>query len=144
MTTHALVVKSLFQIESGLRAMASKTTDALIPFLEFTLVQNVIPFFIDVMAVLARQACFNMAVMRKRHRRSCLPFQYNFIGLPSEGRPGQYQKKSNGDHQNPTAYRFHTFLLQRTPFLHPPTQETTTLAVEECVTLPDMLAPIKL
>jgi hypothetical protein len=88
MTTHALVVKSLFQIESGLRAMASKTTDALIPFLEFTLVQNVIPFFIDVMAVLARQACFNMAVMRKRHRRACLPFQYNLIGLRPEGRSG--------------------------------------------------------
>src|SRR4030043_1908244 len=116
--TDALVVKSLFQIELGLRAMASRTTDFLIPFLKFTFVQNVFPIFIEVMAVLARQSCFNMAVMRKRHRRSCLPFQYNFIGLRSEGRPGQYQKKSNGDHQNFTAYRFHAFFLQSAPLFH--------------------------
>jgi hypothetical protein len=54
MATRALVVKSLFQIESGLRAMAGKTTEVLIPFLEFALVQNIFPIFIEVMAVLAR------------------------------------------------------------------------------------------
>jgi hypothetical protein len=50
---YALFMESLFQIELGLRAMASKTTDVLISFLEFTFVQNVFPIFIDVMAVLA-------------------------------------------------------------------------------------------
>jgi hypothetical protein len=54
MATCALAVKSLFQIESGLRAMAGKTTEVLIPFLKFALVQNIFPIFIDVMAVLAR------------------------------------------------------------------------------------------
>ena len=71
MATHALVVKSLLQIESELWTMASGTTDALIPLLEFTLVQDVFPVFIDVMAVLAGQATFDMFVMRKGHRRSC-------------------------------------------------------------------------
>jgi len=98
--------------------MASRTTDPLVPFLKFAFVQNVLPALIDVMAVLARQPRFNMAVMRKRHRRSCLPFQYDLIGLGPEGRSGEYHKKGNGDHQDPAAYRFHAFLLQRTPLLH--------------------------
>jgi hypothetical protein len=71
MATYALVVKSLFQIESRLRTMTSGTTDALVALLEFTLVQNVFPVFIDVVAVLAGQSCFNMAIVRKGHRRSC-------------------------------------------------------------------------
>jgi hypothetical protein len=88
MTTHALVVKSLLQMGPERWTMASGTTDVLIPFLKFTFVQDVFPVFIEVMAILARQACFNMAVMRKGHRRSCLPFQYNLFGLRSEGRSG--------------------------------------------------------
>jgi hypothetical protein len=56
--------------------------------------------------------------MRKRDRRSCLPFQLNLIRLSPEGRSGEYEKESNGDHQNPAAYPFHSFLLQRAPLLH--------------------------
>ena len=52
--TNALFMKGLFQIESGLRAMAIEAADVLIPFLEFTFIQDVFPIFIDVMAVLAR------------------------------------------------------------------------------------------
>ena len=52
--TDALFMKGLFQIESGLRAMATEATDVLSPFLEFTFIQDVFPIFIDVMAVLAR------------------------------------------------------------------------------------------
>jgi hypothetical protein len=118
MTTQALVVKSLFQIGSELRAMARNAADALISFFEFTLVQNVFPILIEVMAVLARKPCFNMVVVRKRHSRACLAFQYNLIRLRPEGSPGQYQKKTNRDHQSPAAYHFHTFLLWGAPLLH--------------------------
>jgi hypothetical protein len=59
-----------------------------------------------------------MAIMGKRHRRSCLPFQYNLIRLSPEGSSGEYEKESNGDHPNPAAYHFHSFLLQGAPLLH--------------------------
>jgi hypothetical protein len=120
MATRALLVKSLFQIESGLRTMASKTTKVLISFLKFTLVQNVFSTFIDVMAVLARKSCFDMAVMRKRHRRSGLPLQHNLIRLSPQGRSGEYEKENNGDYQNPAAYHFHSLVLQRVPLLLQP------------------------
>jgi len=71
MTTHALIVKGLLQVEPKLWIMASGTTDALISFLEFALVQDVFSVFIDVMAVFAGQANFDMFVMRKGHRGSC-------------------------------------------------------------------------
>jgi hypothetical protein len=71
MATDALVVKSLFQVKPGLRTMASRTTNTLIPFLEFILLQNVFPVFINVMAILARQSSFSMTIVRKDHRRSC-------------------------------------------------------------------------
>jgi hypothetical protein len=86
MTTHALVVKGLFQIGPNLLAVTRKTADALGSFFEFALVQNVFPVFIEVMAILTRQSCFDMAIVRKRHRRSRLAFQYNLIRLGPEGR----------------------------------------------------------
>jgi hypothetical protein len=72
MTPDALVVKNLFQMESEFRTMASGTTDILVSLLQFTFVQDVFPIFIDVMAVLAGESCFGMAIMRKGHCRSCL------------------------------------------------------------------------
>ena len=71
MAAHTLVVKSLLQIESGLRTMTSRTTDVLISFLQFTFIQNILPVLVDMMAVLAGQSCFDMAIVRKGHRRSC-------------------------------------------------------------------------
>jgi len=71
MATDALVVKSLFQIESGIRAMAGRTADALFSFLQGTLLQDVFPVFINMMAVLARESGFGMTIMRKGHRSSC-------------------------------------------------------------------------
>jgi hypothetical protein len=88
MTTHALVVKSLLQIEPEPWTMASGTTDVLIPFLKFTFVQDVFPVFVDVMTILAGQASFDMFVVREGHRRSCFPFQYNLVRLRSEGGSG--------------------------------------------------------
>jgi hypothetical protein len=75
MAPDALVVKSLFQIESGIRAMAGRTADALFSFLQRTLLQDVFPVFINVMAVLARESGFGMTIMRKGHRSSCLSSQ---------------------------------------------------------------------
>jgi hypothetical protein len=92
MTTDALVVKSLFQIDSKLWAVAGRTTDALISLLQFALVQNVFPVFINVMAVLTGQSRLHMAVVRNRHSGSftfskCLQrIEYNFVWLGAERR----------------------------------------------------------
>jgi len=51
--------------------MTSRATDVLISFLKFALVQNVFPVFIDVMAILAGQSCFNMEIVREDYRRPC-------------------------------------------------------------------------
>jgi hypothetical protein len=52
MAAYALVVKGLFQINSKLWTVASRTADVLIAFLEFALIQNVFPIFVNMMAVL--------------------------------------------------------------------------------------------
>jgi len=69
MTTDALVVKSLFQPESGIGSMTGGTADALFSFLQCTFIQDVFPVFIEVMAVLAGESDFGMTIMRKGHRR---------------------------------------------------------------------------
>jgi hypothetical protein len=71
MATDALVVKRLFQLESGIWAMAGRTADALFSFFQGTLLQDVFSVFINMMAVLARESGFGMTIMRKGHRRSC-------------------------------------------------------------------------
>ena len=72
MAADALVVKSLFQIDSKLWAVAGRTTDALISLLQFALVEDVFPIFIDVMTILAGEPEFDVAIMSKGNRRSLL------------------------------------------------------------------------
>jgi hypothetical protein len=56
MAAYALIVKGLFQTNSKLWTVASRTTDALIAFLELALIQNVFPIFVNMMAVLTGQS----------------------------------------------------------------------------------------
>lgn len=70
MTTDTLVVKNLFQTESGIRSMTGRTADALFSFLQCAFLQDVFPVFIEMMAVLAGESGFGMTIMRKGHRRS--------------------------------------------------------------------------
>lgn len=70
MTTDALIVKSLFQVDSRIRSMTGRTADALFSFLQFAFVQDVFPVFIEMMAVLAGESGFGMTIMRKGHRRA--------------------------------------------------------------------------
>jgi len=69
MTTDALVVKSLFQTESGIRSMTGRTADALFSFFQCTFIQDVFPVFIEMMAVLAGESGFGMTIMREGHCR---------------------------------------------------------------------------
>jgi len=69
MTTDALIVKGLFQVESRIRPMTGRTADALFSFLQCTLLQDVFPVFIEMMAVLAGESGFGMTIMRKGHCR---------------------------------------------------------------------------
>jgi hypothetical protein len=52
--------------------MTSRTTDVLISFLQFTFIQDVLPVLVEMMAVLARQFNFDMAVVRKHYCRPLL------------------------------------------------------------------------
>jgi hypothetical protein len=72
MTTDALIVKSLFQVESGIRSVARRTADTLFSFLQRTFIQHVFPVFIHMMAVLAGEPAFRMTIMEKGYRRPCL------------------------------------------------------------------------
>ena len=71
MAPDALVVESLFQVESEIRAMAGRTADALFSFFQHTFLQDVFPVFINMMAVLAGESGFGMTIMRKGHCRAC-------------------------------------------------------------------------
>ncbi len=72
MTTDALIVKSLFQAESGIRPMAGRAADAFFSFFQCTFIQDVFPVFIKVMAVLAGESGFGMTIVRKGDRRARL------------------------------------------------------------------------
>ena len=69
MATAALIVKSLFQAESGIRPMAGRTADAFFSFLQCPFIQDVFPVFIEMMAVLAGESGFGMTIVRKGDRR---------------------------------------------------------------------------
>ena len=69
MTTDALVVESLFEVESRIRSMTGRAADALFSFFQCAFLQDVFPVFIEVMAVLAGESDFGMTIMRKGHRR---------------------------------------------------------------------------
>jgi hypothetical protein len=87
MTADALVVKSLLQVEPGLRTMASRATNTLIPFFEFILFQDIFSVFINMMAILTRESSFDMTHMGESHGRSCFssPIQYDLVRLCLEG-----------------------------------------------------------
>jgi len=69
MTTDALVVESLFEVESRIRSMTGGTADALFSFLQCAFLQDVFPVFIEMMAVLAGESGFGMTIMREGHCR---------------------------------------------------------------------------
>jgi len=72
MASHALVMKSLLQVDSRPRLVASGTADPLGSLLQFALVEDVLPIFIDVMTILAGEPSFDVAIMSKGNRRSLL------------------------------------------------------------------------
>jgi hypothetical protein len=65
-------MESLLQTYSRLRLMASGTADSLVSLLQFALVEDIFPVFIDVMTILAGKPGFNVTVVKKRNRRSLL------------------------------------------------------------------------
>ena len=75
MAPDALVVESLFQVDSEIRAMAGRTADALFSFFQRALIEDVFSVFINMMTVLAGESGFGMTIMRKGHRRACLSSQ---------------------------------------------------------------------
>jgi hypothetical protein len=52
--------------------MASGTPASLVSLLQFALVEDVFPIFIDVMTILAGEPGFDVAIMSKGNRRSLL------------------------------------------------------------------------
>lgn len=72
MTTDTLIVKSLFQAESGIRPMAGRAADAFFSFFQGTFIQDVFPIFIEMVTVLAGESGFGMTIVRKGDRRSRL------------------------------------------------------------------------
>jgi hypothetical protein len=72
MATDALVVKSPLQVGSRIRPMTRRTADVLFSFLQRTFIEDVLPVFIEMMAVLAGKSGFGVTIMRKGHCRSCL------------------------------------------------------------------------
>src|SRR5512135_2407425 len=112
MATDALVVKGPLQFDLRLRSMTRRTANTLFSFRERTFIEDVFPVFIQMVAVLAGDACFGMTIMGKAHRRTSSfsrdlrIVQHDVFRLRREmRRPDENPDSHYRDHQGLTAYR---------------------------------------
>ncbi len=114
--THALLMKSFFQIRPGVRPMASRAANPLVSLLQFGLVKDILPVFVDVMAILTGDSGFDMPAVRERNRGPCfIPkrfrmIQDDLIRLRVKDGPGKERERSEQNHHGPKAFPFHAIL----------------------------------
>jgi len=109
----ALLMKGLFKIGPGICSMASRTANSPVSLLQLALVKNVFSVFVDVMAVLAGEAGFDMPIVKEGDRRSSLipkvfrMIQDDLIRLRLKRRSIQDRQDSQKNHQKPDVFSFH-------------------------------------
>ncbi len=117
MAAHALPMKGLLEIGSGIRSVTRGTANPLVPFFKLTLVKDIFSILIDVMAVFAREPGFHMTPVREGDGGP--PFapklfqmiQEDLFRLGLKDRGTEKHTRSNEDRQRPGPF-FHTFFLQ--------------------------------